>query len=120
MDRVLDGKLWGDPTYANDRLKMTWSKAWDEARFQGAPWTCDAWEDNQWNGAVPGGSGEVWHYKIKWVGPELESSPCWVEGGYLVWGPFEVIMDQGTADGEHTWYAHGIPSGYNAHSRKCS
>jgi len=70
VDRVLDGKVWGDPTYANDHLVMKWSKAWDDARFHDAPWTCDAWEDNEWNGAVPGGSGEVWHYKIIWVGPE--------------------------------------------------
>jgi hypothetical protein len=26
VDRVLDGKVWGDPTYANDWLVMKWSK----------------------------------------------------------------------------------------------
>jgi len=57
----------------------------------------------------------VWHYKIKWVGPELENSPCWVEGGYPIWGQFEVIMDHGTAGGEHIWYTHAIPSGYGTH-----
>src|SRR4030042_7110341 len=113
VDRILDGKVWGDPTYANDHLVMKWSRAWDDARFNGAPWTCDAWENNEWNGAAPGGSGEVWHYKIVWVGPELEDSPCWRPGGYPVWGEFEVIMDHGTtADAEHVWYAHGEPSGY--------
>src|SRR3989344_4191473 len=91
VDRSLDGTVWGDPTYANDHLVMKWSRAWDEARFNGADWTCDAWENNEWNGAVPGGSGEVWHYKIVWVGPELEASPCWREGGYPIWGQFEVI-----------------------------
>lgn len=70
VDRNLDNKVWGDPTYANDHLVMKWSKAWDEARFNGEPWTCDAWENNEWNGASPNGSGEVWHYKIAWVGPE--------------------------------------------------
>jgi len=64
VDRVLDGAIWGDPTYANDLLVMKWSKAWDDARFHGAPWSPDAWLTNEWNGAVPGGSGEVWHYKI--------------------------------------------------------
>lgn len=59
IDRIIDGKVWGDPTYAKDHLKMTWSKAWDEARFHGAPWTCDAWEDNQWNGMKPDGSQET-------------------------------------------------------------
>src|SRR3989344_1625247 len=36
-DRNLDGAVWGDPAYANDHLKMTWSKAWDDARFNGGP-----------------------------------------------------------------------------------
>jgi len=121
VDRVLDGKVWGDPTYANDHLVMKWSKAWDDARFHGADWTCDAWEDNEWNGAVSGGSGEVWHYKIIWVGPELENSPCWREGGYPIWGEFEVIMDHGvskiaeyceTNNGGHQFCAHAIPTGY--------
>ena len=63
VDKTLDGKVWGDPTYANDRLVMKWSKGWDDARFNGAPWTADAWEDNEWNGKVPGGSGEVWPWQ---------------------------------------------------------
>ena len=122
VDRVLDGAVWGDPTYANDRLVMKWSKAWDDAVFgpdgirengDELPWTPDAWENNEWNGAVKGGSGEVWHYKIIWVGPDLENSLYWREGGYAIWGQFEVIMDQGTVIGEgHTWNAHAIPCGY--------
>jgi len=115
VDRVLDGAVWGDPTYANDHLVMKWSKAWDDARFNGAPWSPDAWDNNEWNGAFPGGSGEVWHYKIIWVGPLGESSPYWREGGYLVWGDFEVIMDQGTdADHVHSFLAHAYPTGYGA------
>lgn len=105
VDRNLDGTVWGDPTYANDHLVMKWSRAWDDARFNGAAWTCNAWEDNEWNGQVPGGSGEVWHYKIVWVGPELEDSPCWHDGGYPIWGQFEVIFSQGNIDG-HSWEAH--------------
>jgi hypothetical protein len=113
VDRVLDGKVWGDPTYAKDHLVMKWSKGWDDARFHGAAWGPDAWENNEWNGKVPGGSGEVWHYEIIWVGPKLENSPYWRDGGYAVWGQFEVIMDQGTLPGEgHVWFAHAIPTGY--------
>jgi len=112
VDRILDGIVWGDPTYAKDHLKMTWSKGWDDARFNGAPWTTDAWEDNQWNGMVPGGSGETWHYKIIWVGTELEDSSNWREGGYPIWGQFEVILSQGTVGGGHIWETHGIPAGY--------
>jgi hypothetical protein len=112
VDKVLDGKVWGDPTYAKDHLVMKWSKGWNEARFNGQPWTPEAWEDNEWNGAVPGGSGEVWHYKIIWVGPEGEKSHYWREGGYLIWGQFEVIMDQGKTPEGHFWNVHANPTGY--------
>jgi len=114
VDRTLDGKVWGDPTYANDHLVMKWSKAWDDARFYGAEWRPEAWEDNEWNGAVPGGSGEVWHYKIIWVGAvgTLEHDLYWREGGYMIWGQFEVIMDHGTIDGIHSFLAHATPNGY--------
>ena len=112
VDRNLDGTVWGDSTYGRDRLVMKWSKAWDEARFNGAGWNCNAWENNEWNGKVPGGSGEVWHYKIKWVGSELESSPCWSAGGYPIWGEFEVVMSQGSVANKHFWDAHAVPTGY--------
>lgn len=112
VDRILDGKLWGDPTYANDHLVMKWSKGWDDARFNGAPWSADAWEDNEWNGKVPGGSGEVWHYKIIWVGPTLQASQYWREGGYPIWGEFEVIFSQGSVANEHFWEAHAKPAGF--------
>jgi len=111
-DRNLDGMIGGDPTYAKDHLVMKWSKAWDDARFNDAPWTPDAWETNEWNGMVPGGSGEVWHYKIIWVGIDLENSPYWREGGYAIWDQFEVIMDQGTTANEHFWYAHATSNGF--------
>jgi hypothetical protein len=111
-DRNLDGTYWGDPTYANDKLVMKWSKAWDDARFNGEPWNCDAWTSNEYNGKGKGGSGEVWHYKIVWVGPDLEESECWREGGYPIWGQFEVVMDQGTVMNEHFWGAHAHPNGY--------
>jgi len=111
VDRVIDGEVWGDPTYANDILVMKWSKAWDDARFHSAPWTPDAWCTNQWNGMVPEGSQEVWQYKIIWVGPELESSPYWREGGYPIWDQFEVIMDHGTFANEHIFFSQVAPNG---------
>jgi hypothetical protein len=114
VDRVLDGKVWGDPAYANDHLVMKWSKGWDDARFHGGLWGPDAWEDNEWNGAVSGGSGEVWHYKIIWVGPDGGSSIYWRAGGELVWGEFEIIMDHGTIDGIHSFLAKTTPCGYGA------
>lgn len=112
VDRSLDNAVWGDPKYAKDRLVMKWSKTWDDARFNGALWTSDAWEDNEWNGKVPGGSGEVWHYKIVWVGKALENSPYWRPGGYAIWGEFEVIFSQGTVANQHFWDTHAKPAGY--------
>lgn len=110
-----------DP-YHNDRLKMKWSQAWDDAIFgpngvredgDELPWTSGAWTDNQWNG-MKDGSGEVWHFKIKWVGtcPNGELGP---NGGDCIWGQFETLMDHGTFDGEHSWYGHAIPAGYGGH-----
>jgi hypothetical protein len=112
VDRKLDGTVWGDPFYARDHLVMKWSKAWDDARFHGAPWSPEAWCSNEWNGMVPGGSAEVWQHKIIWVGPELEASPYWREGGYAIWEQFEVILSQGVVGKEHIWETHATPSGY--------
>jgi len=102
----------GMTAYANDRIVMKWNAEWDRGNTEG--WTkppYDAWENNEWNGAFPGGSGEVWHYKIVWV----ESCGAVPDGGYCIWGQFAVIMDQGMADGEHFWYTHAIPTGYGAY-----
>jgi len=111
-DRVLDGTVWGDPAYAKDHLVMKWSKAWDNARFNGAPWTTNAWTDNEWNGKAPGGSGEVWHYKIQWIGSCGAYGTPLPDGGYCIWGEFEVIMSHGTVANEHFWDAHATPTGY--------
>jgi len=98
--------------YGNDKLVMKWNKAWDDARFHGGTWTCDAWTSNEWNGKFPGGSGEIYHVKIVYVGPELQNSPCWEDGGYALWTSFEAIMSHGTYAGQHSWYAHATPTGY--------
>lgn len=113
VDRILDGMVWGDPTFAKDHLVMKWSKGWDDARFNGVPWGPDAWEDNEWNGNVPGRSGFTEHVKIIWVGSDLQNSQYWRDRGYPIWGEFEVIMDQGMDPNfGHTWYAHAISTGY--------
>lgn len=117
VDRVLDGAVWGDPTYANDYLVMKWNAQWDNCNDSGnndAASCLGAWTDNEWNGAVPGGSGDVWHYKIIWVGSDADASPYWAPGGYSVWGNYEVIMDQGVLDGSHVWSTDGLatPNGY--------
>ncbi len=104
--------------YSNDKLVMKWTSAWDQGNAEG--WTGsypDAWETNEWNGKIPGGSGQTWHYKIIWVGAGLEASPYWRDGGYPIWGQFEVIMDQGTDPNVgpgHVFFAKAAPNGFGA------
>jgi hypothetical protein len=55
--------------YSPDKLIMKWNAEWDRGNdesWASPPYA--AWENNEWNGKVKGGSGEVWHYKIVWVG----------------------------------------------------
>lgn len=113
-DNMLDGQVWGDPTYANDHLVMKWNKAWDDCNAAGnndASACLGAWTTNEWNGNVPGGSGETEHVKIVWVGSEEEASPYWVDGGYAIWGSYEVIQDKGMANGQQNVYAAATPEG---------
>ena len=97
--------------YSPDKLVMKWTSDWDRGNAEGwtnPPYT-GAWTSNEWNGkGVKGGSGAVWHYKIVWVGAELENSQYWRPGGYAVWGQFEVLMDQGVDPNfgpGHIWFA---------------
>lgn len=55
VDRDLDGTVWGDSTYANDRLVMKWNQAWDacnEAGNDDEEACAGAWVTNEWNGMV--------------------------------------------------------------------
>jgi len=104
--------------YLNDKITMKWNAEWDRGNDEG--WSnppYDAWENNEWNGMFPGGSGAVWHYKIKWVG-DCETYPDLLpEGSYCIWGQFATIMDQGVDPNYgsgHIWFAHGLPTGYGA------
>jgi len=103
--------------YSADKLVMKWNAAWDACNAAGnadASVCAGAWTDNEWNGQ-DGGSGQVWHYKIIWVGSAGASSPYWLQGGYSVWSNYEVIMDQGTDPNVgpgHLWFARATPNGY--------
>jgi hypothetical protein len=113
VDRIHDGNVWGDPTYANDMLVMKWNAEWDRGNDEG--WSnqpYDAWTSNEWNGMFPGGSGETWHYKIVWVGECGSTGAPLDNGGYCIWGQFAVIMSHGTFDGQHFWDVLGSPAGY--------
>ena len=104
--------------YSSDKLVMKWNAEWDRGNAEG--WTdpngYGAWEDNEWNGKN-GGSGAVWHYKIKWVGSCGADYTPLPDGGYCIWGQFEVLMDQGQDPNSgpgHLWFAKALPNGYGA------
>jgi hypothetical protein len=104
--------------YANDKLVMKWNAEWDRGNAEGwsDPDGYDAWCSNEWNGMVPGGSGETWHYKQVWdqgCRDTGEPSGGVVKGnGYCIWGQFAVIMSHGTYDGQHFWDVLVNPAGY--------
>lgn len=102
--------------YANDKLVMKWNAEWDRGnaeKWKNPPYA--AWEDNEWNGAFPNGSGAVWHYKIKWDQGCAQNGVPSVDGAYCIWGQFATIMDQGKDPSYgpgHIWFAHAAPNGY--------
>ncbi len=113
-DRNLDGTVWGDPFWANDLLVMKWNAAWDACNDNGQdnPDFClGAWITNEWNGMAPGGSGLVWHYKIIWVGPCGAYGTPLSDGGFCIWGSYEVIMSQGAWNGGHWFETLAKPNG---------
>jgi len=103
--------------YKNDKIVMKWNAEWDRGNAENwANPPYKAWEDNEWNGKFKGGSGETWHYKIVWVGPCGADYTPLTNGGYCLWGQFEVIMSQGSTKGEgHTWETKAKPAGYGAY-----
>ena len=114
-DGALDGKYFGDPTFARDHLVMKWNAEWD--RGVSEDWAhppYQAWIDNEWNGQVPGGSGQVWHYRIVWEGPCGEDGTPLEGGGYCQWGQFRMLLSHGTEGGTHVWDAHALPAGPGA------
>lgn len=102
--------------YAPDKLVMKWNAEWDRGNAENwanPPYA--AWENNEWNGKGGNGSGQVWHYKIIWVGDYTSNPDLVPEGAYGIWGQFAVIMDQGTDPNYgpgHLWFAHAMPNGY--------
>lgn len=115
VDKKLDGKVWGDATYANDHLVMKWNQAWNDCNANGydnPDYCAGAWVINEWNGMMSDRSQWTEHVKIIWVGSARANSPYWVDGGYSIWGNYEAIQDQGMAPG-HVRYvaAFAAPNG---------
>lgn len=121
MDKVGDETWCNDylGSYLNDKIVMKWNAEWDrgnDENWANPPY--DAWENNEWNGVMPDGSGAVWHYKIVWVGNYVADPSLIPDGAYGIWGQFAVIQDQGVDPNlgpGHIWFAHGLPSGYGAY-----
>jgi hypothetical protein len=113
VDRNLDGTVWGDPTYANDRLNMNWNEEWDRGKSENwsSPPYEDAWLTNNWNGKAKVGSGEMWQYKIKWIGSCGNDGASLPNDSYCIWGQFAVVFSQGTVGNKHFWDAHAKPNG---------
>ncbi|MCL4354065.1 hypothetical protein M1349_01170 [Patescibacteria group bacterium] len=107
--------------YANDKLVMKWNAEWDRGNAEGwsnPPYA--AWENNEWNGRVPGGSGEIWHYKIAWdqgcEDNDVPSTEATKGTGYCLWGPFAMLQSQGSgSDRVHVWDVLMKPAGYGAY-----
>jgi len=99
--------------YAKDKLVMKWNAAWDacnDSDFD--PSQCvGATLTNEWNGKVPGGSGETEHFKAVWVGSEKCAQID--NGGNCIWGQYEAIMD--FYSGEHNVLAKALPAGFGAY-----
>ena len=103
--------------YSHDKLVMKWNAEWDRGNDEAwANGPYDAWCTNQWNGMSGDGSGETWHYKNVWVGPDDPDTigvydPPYPRDGIPLWGQFEMIMSHGTYGGEHIWEIHATPTG---------
>ena len=132
--RIFDGTAWswcmgkvGDTawctsylgSFRDDKLVMKWNAEWDRGNaehWSNPPY--NAWENNEWNGAFPGGSGTVWHYKIVWVGNCVADPTLIPNGGYCIWDQFATIQDHGTDPSQepaHSWYALAKPNGYGSY-----
>ena len=104
--------------YSNDNLVMKWNAEWDRGNAEGwskGPYR--AYEDNEWNGNVPGGSGYTEHFKAVWIGGSCgaDGTPL-ANGGYCIWGQFEAIFDKGMNPDHSRWIlAHAKPAGYGSY-----
>ncbi len=102
--------------YSPDKLVMKWNAEWDRGNAEGwlnPPYRASL--DNEWNGNCKGCSGAVWHYRSQWVGPCGDYLTPLADGGYCIWGQFEVLMDQGhdpNIGPGHIWFALAKPNGY--------
>ena len=113
-ERILDGTVYTDPTYANDHLVMKWDTAWDACNAHGYndPNYClGAGVTNEWNGMVPGDGPVTERVKTIRIGSLAYDGPWWVVGRCSIWGNYETIMDQGMVNSQDEVWAFVAPNG---------
>jgi hypothetical protein len=117
LDRSLDGTYAGDSTYANDRLTMRWNAEWErgvQEQWSDPEGYEGAWLTHQWNGNVPGGSGELASYKVVWVGA-CDNQETVKGAGTCIWDQFAVTLDADAAAGGHFWETYAKHPGYGVY-----
>lgn len=113
VDGKLDDTVWGLPAYENDYIKMKWNKEWERGiseNWENPPYE-EASIDNIWNGKTPDGSGQVWDYKIKWVGECGPDGAFREDGSFCIWNEFAVEMSKSSSVTGKFWDAHAVPPG---------
>jgi len=108
------------------KLIMKWNEEWDRGNAEG--WTKSpyaAYLDNEMRGTYLDGTPFSEHFKTRWdagcVATFIPDEPgipgsgfpgVSTNGGACIWEQFEVLMDQGTENGEHIWWTKLTPAGY--------
>ncbi|MFA6166539.1 MAG: hypothetical protein WC700_07990 [Gemmatimonadaceae bacterium] len=96
------------------KLVMKWNEEWDRGNAE--KWLVPpyaAWLDNEARGTYVDGTPYSEHFKTKWdAGCAASHGAVSSNGGSCIWGPFEILMDQGTEAGEHFWWTKLTPAGY--------
>lgn len=93
---------------------MKWNAEWDRGNEEGwAKPPYAAWLNNEWNGHVPGGSGESAIFKTVWdAGCVATHGTTASTGGTCIWDQFAVLMDH-YPNGD--WVGKANPAGYGAY-----
>lgn len=103
-------------TTGDTKLVMKWNDGWDLGNFEG--WSNGPYYatlDNEINGALADGTPFSEHFKTRWdAGCVASGGVTSSNGGSCIWGQFEILMDQGTQDGAHTWWTKQTPAGYGS------
>jgi hypothetical protein len=106
------------------KLVMKWNEEWDRGNAEwwlNGPYS--AYIDNEVKGVYgtssdptfpyPRGTPFSEHFKARWdAGCDASGGVSSTNGGGCIWGPFEVLMDQGSANGSKVWWAKLTPAGY--------